>query len=512
MSKKRSRSWLIILFGLPFAGVGLGVLILSIIPTLYDWSRMKAWIPADAVLLQASLESSRSDDSDTYRATASYQYYLGGSTYQSDRVAINTGSDNIGDFQEQLGRKLEWDFANGRSIQIWVNPEYPAEAVIDRSLRLSLLAFKLIFVLIFGVVGIGIILAGFLLPATTVDHPEAGSKPWVTRPDWAANKIYSSQKASMWFSWFFAGVWNLISLPLAVAIIPQELSRGNYKVAIALLFPLVGLGLLYWAIKVTRDWKRFGNVYLSLDPFPGAIGGHVGANIELPIAFNYQHRFKVVLNCLYQYQSGSGKNRETRYKSVWQAEGLAQSHASPSGTVLGFRFSVPSGLPISEPAGTEYHLWRVDIDNPEVGFSRSFDIPVFATGAQSKQLLKDADDHPQMQEIRENLIDEVSDLEQIPGGVRLYFPMLRSKSTSLSLALVGAAFAGSGAVAYNGDAPMFFPVVFGGLGGLLFLWGIYLLFNSLTVELDRQGLRTWRFWLGIPLGNKDVRVRMLSDW
>ena len=38
--KKSGGSWLLILFALPFAGVGIGFLLFSIIPSLYEWQQI----------------------------------------------------------------------------------------------------------------------------------------------------------------------------------------------------------------------------------------------------------------------------------------------------------------------------------------------------------------------------------------------------------------------------------------------------------------------------------------
>lgn len=133
MSQAKSRSWVLILFGLPFAGVGIGVLVLSVIPTLYDWSRMRSWVQVDARLLEARLESHTGDDSTTYNARAVYTYSLAGQSYRNDRVAINSGSDNIGDFQQQLGRRLEAVYAREQLLPVWVNPgRGTAEHMLER--------------------------------------------------------------------------------------------------------------------------------------------------------------------------------------------------------------------------------------------------------------------------------------------------------------------------------------------------------------------------------------------
>lgn len=91
MSSSIKSKLLLMLFALPFAGVGLGFLFLSILPSLNEWQAMKSWPAVDAYLLAASLDINRGDDSDTYEALAHYRYDFNGTTYENDRVGIMGG-------------------------------------------------------------------------------------------------------------------------------------------------------------------------------------------------------------------------------------------------------------------------------------------------------------------------------------------------------------------------------------------------------------------------------------
>jgi len=42
-------------------------------------------------------------------------------------------------------------------VPVWVNPSNPHESIIDRSLRPGLLAFKMVFVVMFGGFGVGLL-------------------------------------------------------------------------------------------------------------------------------------------------------------------------------------------------------------------------------------------------------------------------------------------------------------------------------------------------------------------
>ncbi len=180
--RKRAGSWWFGLFALPFAAVGVGMLLLGVLPTLYDWSRMQFWQPAEATLVSAQLNTSRSSKSTTYHVTARYRYQVAGREYEGDRVAIGSGGDNLGDFQEALGERLEHALQNGQPVPIWVSASNPAEAVIDRSLRPGLLAFQMVFVVVFGGFGVGMLVHLLRAPSragrkTSAQRAVAGGTP-----------------------------------------------------------------------------------------------------------------------------------------------------------------------------------------------------------------------------------------------------------------------------------------------------------------------------------------------
>lgn len=519
LDKHRKRSagtWVLALFALPFAGVGIGSLLLAVLPTLYDWTRMQSWQPVEATLLSAKLHTSRSKNSNTYSVTASYRFQVAGQEVHGKRVAINERSDNIGDFNQELGARLERALRNGQTVQAWVNPSDVSDSVIDRSLRLGLLAFWMVFVLVFGGFGVGML--AYVWHARKKDaarRPETEAEPWLARPEWANNHIRSHKRLEVWVAWGFATVWNLLALPAAIGGGPQMLRTENYAALGAVsLFVLVGLGLLVWAVRATLDARRYGEVYLQLDPFPGSIGGHFGATMSLSVPFQAGLHFDVTLSCVLHYRTRSaGKSGyESRESVVWQTEGVAQVAPHAQGVELSFRFNVPRGLPQSQEVDTEYHAWRVHIESadPALAFARTFDVPVYATGETSDDLAADAAQHPLQQQTRDAQVDEVSDLEPIPGGVRLYLPYGRLLRQNLVWLGMGGALLGFGVMAGRMGAPTLFPVVFGGVGGAMVVWGFYALCNSLRVQLDQDGLQTERRLLGLRLAWHRVPARDIA--
>jgi hypothetical protein len=86
------------------------------------------------------------------------------------------------------------------------------------SAPLTFVAFLMIFALVFGGVGFGVIFGGRWglkeeekKKQFQAAHPDT---PWMWREDWACGHIQSSTKSSTVAAWGFAILWNLISSPI----------------------------------------------------------------------------------------------------------------------------------------------------------------------------------------------------------------------------------------------------------------------------------------------------------
>ena len=84
-----------------------------------------------------------------------YRYEVDGKVYWGQRASLHDGTDNVNSFQQQLGERLEAAQRSGTPVQVWANPAQPAESIVDRSLRLDLLALQLIVALGFSGFGMG---------------------------------------------------------------------------------------------------------------------------------------------------------------------------------------------------------------------------------------------------------------------------------------------------------------------------------------------------------------------
>ena len=504
------------LFALPFAGVGVWML-WSISSTLHDAWQMSDWVPVEARLVSGGYETSSGDDSDTYEAYAEYRYEFQGRRFTADRVGISSGGDNIGDYQQEIGNNLRSAHARGESILVFVNPENPSQAVIDRGVRWGLLGFKSIFVIVFGGVGFGLLYGIWRTPAEKDrSDPAYTDKPWLVNDDWQTSTIRSTSKASMWVAWGFAIFWNAISSVAPFIAYQEIVEKQNYIALVALLFPLIGIGLLVWAIRRTLEWRRFGAAPVTLDPFPGSIGGHVGGTIDINLPFDRNVKFKLTLTNVHKYVSGSGDNRSQREKALWQDAIIAHAQPAGNGTRLTFRFDVPDKQHASDTEKDDsYYLWRLNLaaDLPGTDIDRDYEIPVYPTAQQSRHLSGYAIERARSEQSKldEQSVRDAINLEFTPQGKRLFFPMGRNLGAGIGGLLIGAIFAGVGWFLVVEEGHTFFGSIFGGIGALIASACFYAIFNSLEVVQTAGGIKTVRRLLGIPVGGSALRRDQLAD-
>ncbi len=493
---------LVALFALPFLGVGVWML-WSIGSTLNDAWRMQDWQPVPARLASAGYETHSGDDSDTYEAYARYTYQYRGRAYAGDRVSLSGGADNIGDHQTELGNQLRRLLARGEPVTAWVNPDAPWDSVLDRDIRWGLLGFKSIFLFVFGGFGLGLLVYTWTRPkAKDPSLAQYQDAPWLLNDAWQTPSIRSESKAAMWGAWVFAAFWNAIAAVTPFMAYEEVVENRNYLALIALLFPLVGLGLLTWAVRRTLEWRRFGPAPVMLDPFPGSIGGHVGGTIDLNLPYDSTAKFRLTLTNLYSYVSGNGKNRSRKEEAKWQDELVAHAEPGGKGTHLSFRFDVPEGLDESDAAqkGDGYYIWRVNLraELPGTDIDRDYEIPVYATARQSRYLSDRAVQRSRHEQdtISDARVRDVVRIQHGPMGKSVFYPVGRHLGPNLAGTLIGAVFAVAGWFLVVHEGQTVFGSIFGGAGALVALAAFYMMTNSLEVSqggADRRFLSVIRY-------------------
>ena len=228
MKEKLGTAFFCLMFVLTFGAVGAGAMWV-IGGTIYDGNRANDWVRVKA-------------DLQTYgNGTISYTYKFGEKTYVGDRLGSSVigGTDNMDSWHEDVDAYLSEAKTGGKPIHIWVNPDNPKESMLDRSIRWKFLMFASVFGLAFGGVGLG----AFIAMIVTL-LPEGVKK--------RAPKLRKDVK-DVGALWGFTFFWSVISFPVAILFIPQIVEDGEWLGLIVLLFPLVGVLLIWGCLAAT--WK-----------------------------------------------------------------------------------------------------------------------------------------------------------------------------------------------------------------------------------------------------------------
>jgi hypothetical protein len=328
-----------------------------------------------------------------------------------------------------------------------------------------------------------------------------------SRPDWASGVASTAGRKELRVLWVAAAIMNTLGLPVGWMALFGSSELPVYLQVILPAFTVLGLHILFVAVRDSFRWRRFGRLEMILDPLPGSIGGHVGGSLELPLHRAPAADFRVLLMCI-RDRLVKTKDGSSRSESVeWGKETIPEVERSGTGVRLRYTFDVSEGLPPSEEPSDDYHKWtvRVQGDVPGADLDQVFEVPV---------LLVDPPLEAREPALSEATAADVAALSprvvrvyRRRGGLTLSFPAGRGGLSGLMLLTFGAVFAGGGvfalvstnatgaggvigvvAVAFGG----FFLLVFGGIGALMMFLGLYSLLNSLVVEIRNGKVVTRR--------------------
>jgi len=335
--------------------------------------------------------------------------------------------------------------------------------------------FLSIFAVVFGGVGIGGIVGAFVSRRKLAEgellrssHPDS---PWLWRTDWAAGRIEDGSRATMWQAWIFAGLWNLISLPTGFIGVREALEKGNTMALLALLFPVVGIGLLVWAVRATLRHRTYGVSVLEMEATPAALGRGLTGAVRTSSALDAPQGFRVVLSSIRRVTRGAGKHRSTSESILWHEERTAAGRTSRGTTgmttTIPIAFALPAdGMPSDSSNPRDSVIWRLEVSAsvPGVDYESSFEVPVFRTAESSEPLTPE-----QQRELGDPLTP--ASYRQPPEsrirvstnrrGTEIVFPAARNPGAAAGVSVFFAIWAGAIWFMLHVGAPMLFPIVFG---------------------------------------------------
>lgn len=209
-------------------------------------------------------------------------------------------------------------------------------------------------------------------------------QPWKWKKEWQVPSLEAEGGSAAVGLWIFAIFWNAFSFPMAW-IITHETHREK-AANLVYIFPLVGLLMLWGAIYQTVRWRKFGRTRFVPSTMPGAIGGYLGGVIEVPARVLPEADARLVLKCVRRETRGTGKQRNTTEKILWEREErIARDKwiSGAGGTRIPVLFYIPPTCTATDDSDRNNEVvWRLAADAavPGVDFATQFKVPVYATG------------------------------------------------------------------------------------------------------------------------------------
>ncbi|OQK18512.1 hypothetical protein AU255_12070 [Methyloprofundus sedimenti] len=320
-------------------------------------------------------------------------------------------------------------------------------------------------------------------------------------PNITSNQIFSQSAKHFWQTWLFALIWNA-SVWFAIINAGQNILaafEANPVFYCFISFPFIGLFIIFQAIQQTLAWYKFGKTPLTLNPFPGQVGGRCAGQLDLPVPAKYAGHAKVSLSCIRRYHQRNNNGKSSWHtQSLWQDRITLKPDNDGQKIRINFSFNPPADLPESEPESDDYHIWslQVRLPLPGIDYDRIFQLPVQTADEQAISATKRF--KPKTSTIIAHQDTDSSATPQIiqsASGTQFYFGYGRSRAMGISLMACGLFLAVFAHYFFAGFLN-FLPITTGLMAAYvelialtLFILGLFLIANSLSVEVGLMGIR-----------------------
>jgi hypothetical protein len=321
-------------------------------------------------------------------------------------------------------------------------------------------------------------------------------KPWLKRKDWAAGRIASSSRKAALLLWIFVAFWCGVSGAISLFIIPP----GGYAAYLALL--VISLALIFFVLNTTLAWRKFGRSIFEMTAVPAAASGTLEGEIQVGGKLQPQHGFHLRLTCFRRTTSGSGNNRSTTEKILWQDEkwlraDLPQTDLNTTG--LPVFFKLPGNLPESTTSFSDGTHWRLEASAQMRGpnFHATFEVPVFKL-PEPLEISEDPTLRFQMslEEIRKQIHSKIQVNDLPDGGKEFVFPAGSNPGFATGASVFCAIWTGIVVLLVWKRAPFLFPLVFGVIDLLMAAFVFDLWFHRSRVTVAAKEINIETVWLG----------------
>jgi hypothetical protein len=340
-------------------------------------------------------------------------------------------------------------------------------------------------------------------------HPD---QPWLWRADWAAGEIHSSPKAKAIFFVLLAIFWNFCTFS-ALASLRTNVDPDRAKItAWLMLFPLIGIGILFTAMRALLQWCVYGESTFQLKLVPGTIGGALEGVIRCSHPLPPTRPVKLHLTCINRVRGGDGKMTDL---PIWSD----QLEVTTDGAgVIPVAIYIPPGCrpTATEPLGNRV-TWKLIVSSPanSVSYRAVFEVPIFETSETSARA-SDADELRAQRDARINAFQapEKSRIRvalAADGSTEIFFPAFRNPAVALAVLGFLVLWIGLTIIIFKDNAPLIFKIAWPFSDVLIGIWVLALLVGSTSAHVRNGEITIVSRLLAIPIRNRHLALSQIND-
>lgn len=230
-----------------------------------------------------------------------YRYEFNERLFLGRRMGVTVIDSDEG--HPEAAKRIQQAVNDKAPLEVLVDPEDPSRSVVDTTINWTMVIGFLPFALGFSAVGLGAlgVMVSLMMPQRAGDDDE--------------DEAISSDAASGFIGLaIFTFIWNAIAFPIGAVMTMQAVASGDWVMLFVLIFPLIGLLMIWGTINSGINWIRRGGAKLHPQHLPPRLGSAFSGHVSFARGVVAGDTFRAQLACT----SSGSKNQGA--VTHWKAE------------------------------------------------------------------------------------------------------------------------------------------------------------------------------------------------
>jgi hypothetical protein len=200
--------------------------------------------------------------------------------------------------------------------------------------------------------------------------------PWMWREDWAAGEIRTSARRDANRLTIIAIALCVVTFPILLIAPHRVLRNSDYLALPSLIFPLAGVVMLMWAMRMRRRLRDCGESRFLMASVPGQIGGALTGSIHIDQPLPPGQQVALELECVNRTTRGFWHSLTVWDRILWRAQ---QTSISDSRGSIPVAFMIAPDCRATDDSNPKSRIvWRLSARAGQ--YRAEFEVPVFRIG------------------------------------------------------------------------------------------------------------------------------------